>query len=169
MLAQVLFPSGTTVDTAAFAMSVAPPYDSVVGLESSDGASFVEVFQTTDWSVGTERGAVGFVCVPFVCTVAAPRPLPPRARSLLPRPRPPRPLSAPLRAARGALPESVWMFAAVSLTLDFDRSFLGFDTSPHCVIVPNQHVSISVQNHPNRGMKISSPSEVDGHRVTYHQ
>ena len=47
MLAHVLFPSGITVDTTAFAMSVAPPYDSV-GLESSDGASLVEAFQTTD-------------------------------------------------------------------------------------------------------------------------
>jgi len=49
MLAQVLFPSGITVDTTAFAMSAAPPHDSVAGLESSDGASLVdEAFQTID-------------------------------------------------------------------------------------------------------------------------
>jgi hypothetical protein len=51
----------------------------------------------------------------------------------------PLPLSKPARPPRealGTLLESPKDVTVASLTLDRDRSFLVFETSPHCEIVP---------------------------------
>lgn len=146
MLAQLFFtPSGimlvvtaaavAAVDDAA--LTAAPPQVSFDGFSAPEAgvSSFNTVSQAEDSVVGTDHSVVSVVRAPFVgATAAPPRPLMlPRPRSF-PRPRPPRPASNPPLAPRDGL-----VFGSTevgSLIFDFDLSFLLFETSPHCVIVP---------------------------------
>ena len=104
ILAQLFFtPSGITLEVilaAAAAVvdaaSAAAPLQVSAGLVASPASGASLVFgaesHAVDSSVGTESSEASFVRAPFVCTVVAPRPLPPLPRSF-PRPRPPRPPS----------------------------------------------------------------------------
>lgn len=98
-------------------------------------------------SQASSTGTEGFSLIrePFVCAADAPRPplAPPRPRSdprpRLPRllskaPRPPRELRVLAKSVRGEV-------LVPSLAFDFDLSFLFFETSPHCVMVPISDVS----------------------------
>jgi hypothetical protein len=151
MLAQLFFtPSGMILDAAwtavaagdATAPVVEAPQLSSAGLAASQaGASSVvtgAVSHAFESTVGIETSAFS-LREPFVCAADAPRPLlPPLPRSV-PRPRPPLPLSKPARPPRETLDwfvESPKDVTVVSFTLDLDRSFFAFETSPHCVIVP---------------------------------
>ena len=150
MLAQLFFtPSGIILVVAVAALAVvddatlaaAPPQVSFDGFSVDAphaGVSSFGVSQAEDSVVGTDNSVVSVVRVPFVGAAAAPpRPLTlPRPRSL-PRPRPPLPASNPPLAPRDGL---VFDSSGIvdSLAFDFDLSFLLFETSPHCVIVPIQ-------------------------------
>jgi hypothetical protein len=95
------------------------------------------VSQAVDSTVGVET-SVFSLREPFVCATDAPRPRPPLPRSA-PRPRPPLPPSKPARPPRETLPwfvESPNVVIVASVALDLDLSFLVFETSPHCEIVP---------------------------------
>jgi hypothetical protein len=86
--------------------------------------------------VGIETGSFS-LREPFVCATEVPRPLPPLPRSV-PRPRlllVSKPVRPP-RETRDTLVASPKDVTVASLTFDRDRSFLVFDTSPHCEIVP---------------------------------
>lgn len=148
MLAQLfLTPVGITLEAAAATAALVEeatsatdaPKDSVGLVVSNDSevSSFFAVSQAGDSSVGTET-SFSLLRVPFVCVTAAPRPRPPRPRSV-PRPRPPRADSAPPLAPLETLVvlvDSPRVVVMVSFALDRERSFLAFDTSPHCVIDP---------------------------------
>lgn len=145
MLAQLfLTPSGMTLDvTLAAAVAVAAAAPVAVELQLSCAGSSVAfgasqddspdgaVSHAVDSTVGVEVSTVFSLRTPFVG--ARPRPpLPPRSVA---RPRPPLAPSNPARPPRETLdwlvesPKDVTVVA--SLTLDLDRSFLLFETSPH--------------------------------------
>ena len=154
MLAQLfLTPSGMMLDVTFAAADVVeevasavvepqPPEFSSAGLAavSQAGASAVAavvvVSHAPDSVVGTDVSTFSLVREPFVCAADAPRALPPLPRST-PRPRPPLPPSNPARPPRDT--RGAWLVESprvASLTLDLDRSFFVFETSPHCVIEP---------------------------------
>jgi hypothetical protein len=93
------------------------------------------VSHALDSAVGTDESMFSLV-LPLMCATEDPRPPldPPR-----PRPLPSKPARPP-REALPVLPVSPGV-VAVSLTLDRERSFLTFETSPHCVIEPAKRVS----------------------------
>jgi hypothetical protein len=94
------------------------------------------VSQAGDSVVGTESSVESVARAPFVDATAPPRPLaPPRPRSV-PLPRPPRPASKPPRTPRDGLVFVASIREADSFAFERDLSFLVFETSPHCVIVP---------------------------------
>ena len=156
MLAQLFFtPSGIILDLAGASAATGVPRLSVaaaaaaVGFESQllspigagvsdavDSSVETGVSQADESAVGVETAFS--LCEPLVCATDAPRPLAPLPRSV-PRPRPPLPPSKPARPPRETLD---WLVVSpnevtvASLALDRDRSFLVFETSPHCEIVP---------------------------------
>jgi hypothetical protein len=151
MLAQLFFtPSGMMLDatfaaTAAVegaASAVVEPHPgelSSVGFAavSQAGVSvLIVVSHPLDSAVGIDDSTFSLWREPFVCAADAPRALPLLLRSL-PRPRPPLPASNPARPPRES--REVWVgesLRGASLTLDLDRSFFVFETSPHCVMEP---------------------------------
>lgn len=152
MLAQLfLTPSGIMLE-AAFVVALAveetapvavAPQLSSAGCSVEAGASQAGA---ASFEAGVSHALVSVVGIemtsfslrdPFVCATEAPRPLPPLPRSV-PRPRP-LPVSKPARPPReprGTLVASPKDVTVASLIFDRDRSFLVFDTSPHCEMVP---------------------------------
>ena len=147
MLAQLfLTPSGIMLEVAlgaALAVELAAARQlssETLALSQLAVSSCLTVSHADDSSVGIEFSECS-LRVPFVWATDAPRPRPPRPRSV-PRPRTPLPLSNPVRPPRDTLAllpllvTSPRVVVMVSLTLDRARSFFAFETSPHCEIVP---------------------------------
>jgi hypothetical protein len=138
MLAQLfLTPSGIMLDATLAAVDGAAsvavePQASLLGCSSSVGAAPHAV----DSTVGTE-GSIFSLREPLVCATDAPRPRPPLPRSAPRlRPLPPSVATRPPRETLPWLDESAKVVIVASFALDRDRSFLAFETSPHCVIDP---------------------------------
>jgi hypothetical protein len=149
MSAQLFFtPAGMTLEaalaTAATGLGTDEPQDAssvvfaVVSVGFEVSSVVVSVVSHALESVVAGVGSIFSLRDPFVCATEAPRAFPPLPRSV-PRPRPPLPLSKPPRPprdGRDVLVESANAGAELSLAFDLDRSFLPFETSPHCAIVP---------------------------------
>ncbi len=151
MLAQLfLTPSGITLEVtfaAAVAVALAAPVavwpqvscagfavsqlSSVAFGASQDESPAGAVSHAVDSTVGVDVSTTFSLRTPFVGA----RPRPPLPPLSVARPRPPLPPSNPARPPRETLgwfvasPKDV--IVAASLTLDLDRSFLFFETSPH--------------------------------------
>ena len=153
MMLDVTFAATDAVDDVVSAtVDPQPPELSSAGFAvSHDGASVVAfvvaVSHALDSVVGTDGSTFSLLREPFVCAADAPRALPPLPRST-PRPRPPLPPSNPARPPRET--REVWFEEsprAASLTLDLERSFFVFETSPHCVIEPIRWSQYTVSIH----------------------
>lgn len=147
MLAQVVFePSGIVAVLGAGvvvgAVVVVAGAGSVVvaSPHPADSSAVGLVFHSKDSSVGIEIGWVSLILTPLVVAgVDLPRapPRPPRSTAL-PRPRPlsvPRPPRAD-RAPPAGVESGVELVSTSFFALGRVRSFFGFETSPHCGMVP---------------------------------